>query len=124
MDLLEKLDRDKREKSAALADLGHQLEAEVDRLDPFSSLNLFDEILFKANGNERYRLKSDTAKDIIAAADKEAKARQDDVAKLNKDLDDLHEASLKEIRAVAGDLNNKVGTEFQLRRSKENRLSG
>ena len=36
MDLLEKLDRDKREKSAALADLGHQLEAEVDRLDPFS----------------------------------------------------------------------------------------
>ena len=59
-----------------------------------------------------YRLKSDTAKDIIAAADKEAKARQDDVAKLNKDLDDLHEASLKEIRAVAGDLNTKVGTEF------------
>ena len=112
MDLLEKLDRDKREKSAALADLGHQLEAEVDRLDPFSSLNLFDEILFKVFGNERYRLKSDTAKDIIAAADKEAKARQDDVAKLNKDLDDLHEASLKEIRAVAGDLNTKVGTEF------------
>ena len=34
--------------------------------------------------------------------------RQSDVAKLNKDLDDLHEASLKEIRAVSGDLQAKV----------------
>ena len=55
------------------------------------------------------KVKSNLGDQIVEAVTKEAKDRQGDIAKLNKDLDDLHEASLKEIRAVSGDLHAKVG---------------
>ena len=54
------------------------------------------------------KVKGDLGAEIVEAANKEAKERQGNIAKLNKDLDDLHEASLKEIRAVSGDLHAKV----------------
>ena len=84
MDVIDKLDKDKREKAAAVASVQHQLEADLDKA------------------------KSDLANEILEVVAKESKDRQNDVAKLNKDLDDLHEASIKEIKGVSGDLHVKL----------------
>ena len=85
--LLDKIDKEKRDRVTGLADIQHKFEDDTEHL----SNKLFDRI-------------SDSIKS-------EESARGSDVSKLNQDIDDLHETILSKIKASNADVDDKISTQ-------------